>query len=138
MRRKIDQNRVWGLPDVRVTVTFDGGSPGLKGLGEILTEKIFEQIPFIEPQDSPKDEVPALRLERSFLGMNVLIYGYDEQEYLSLEMTTSYSMVSRARELGKKRRSLDLGDHVALLICERVPELKAKNATIYFEPIEPE
>ena len=55
-------------------VEFKSDLP-LAGLAAQLSTKLFADIPFVGENDGIWDEVPALRLEKRFLGLEVVIGG---------------------------------------------------------------
>jgi hypothetical protein len=52
----------------------------IKELGALLSERIFAGISFVGLEEGILDEIPAMRLERDFLGLRVILGGRPGKE----------------------------------------------------------
>jgi hypothetical protein len=57
----------------------------IEEVAALLSQKLFDEIPFSGKELGLFEEVPALRLEGDFLGLFVAIHGYEGQYVLQLE-----------------------------------------------------
>ncbi len=63
----------------------------LEELGEILSQKIFAGIRFGGKEKSIHEEIPAIYIERPFMGMLIILDGYsglDEQSWFTIHIQT--------------------------------------------------
>jgi hypothetical protein len=61
----------------------------------VLSRELFGATSFVGEGTGLRDEVPALALQRDFLGMIVVLHGYGGEDGYSLEMETRPSWLAR-------------------------------------------
>lgn len=84
----------------------------LDELGTLLSERVFGGIEFGGKDLGLCDEVPAVRLERRFLGLYVILYGGDGEYALSVDQRADDIP---AEEIGQDDY-VNLDDHLAFLV----------------------
>jgi hypothetical protein len=58
----------------------------LDDVARLLSTRLFGGIPFVGREEYLRDEVPALRLEREVLGLDVVVHGFGGDEGYTLDV----------------------------------------------------
>ena len=120
-----------GIPFSRIIIRIEGEPLSLLELGQLLSNTIFAGVPFVEPESSLRDEVPAISLAKKIMGMDVVLYGHEEDLNFRLAMTCSGESRTQVKEAGRIPERIDLGNYLGFLINMSIPGVRAENAMVY-------
>jgi hypothetical protein len=88
----------------------------LEELAALISSQLFAGVPFVGLDEGLWDEVPAVRLARTILGLSVELGGYSPSFSLEVEVLEfPWRLVD---ESGSSHERLDLSRYVAFLLAQ--------------------
>lgn len=82
-----------------------------------LSTHLFGAIPFAGDKTGIRDEVPAVRLCSSILGLDVVLHGYGGEDGFTLEAETSMPWSLKLQEKGlDDSREVDISTYLGALV----------------------
>lgn len=108
--------------ELRGSVYFES-SRNLEITGHILSENVFESVPFSGEIPGLRDEVPALRLTKEVFGLAFVLFGNCEGECCNFTLTCGPGGELFQRLVSNEKITIDIGKWLTQLV-QRIPELR--------------